>query len=967
MADFRIRVIVDPTDAERGIRRTERALGRAESASQNFFRTLQRGFLLFSAGAAVKQITDLADAYVNTQNRINLVTKNTAQLNAVTTELFKIADRTRASFESTATIYSRTALSVKELGLSQRETLNFTESLNKAILISGVNAQEASNGLIQLSQGIASGTLRGDELRSVLEQLPAVADVISVHLGITRGELRLLGQQGKISGKDIINAFANASDSLDKAFNKTTATISQAFGVLQNNIIRVIGEINASTGAVTSFSEGIIVLATNLDVLGKVAIIVGTTLAVGFAKQGVIFATRAVIAFSAALLANPIGAFIILLTIAVTSIIQFGDEVLVLGSDFITLKDLALGALQFIIDKITPLKDAIVKGFKTALTFVIKAFNDLNLTLADTFTFGKNFVNRFIGIFVGLGKALQSIFVDIREIVIALIGESLLGDLVKAADAVINGSKKGLQFIKDLSSDIVTSLGLVAESVGETLSNFELPEADASFAGNMIRIGQNAGDAFIEGFNKDYVGELVSLVAPGLRAIEDEIESNAAAIARKRLAAVIPATPSGDLDEKAVPPDRLPLALREQLELLEKQAGLLSLSNRERAIEAAQLKIIQKLRTSNVTLTEAQTELLSAAIRRNQILSEEADLLNKIKGPLQEITRTQETLNSLYDKGRISLDELHEGMMQILVDTAELNVQSGQGSFTDGFILGIQDMMESVRNFGSEAGEVFADFFEQTTEGFSSAIADSIIFGDSLSEGLGNAAREALASLLSGLINVGIQFVLNKTLSDQLVASQLAGTTAVTTATTAAQGVTTASSLAASTATTAGIVADNAIIATSAAPAAALESTATFGGAAVAGLSALAAILGFAAGAANFADGGMVRGAGGPRSDDIPAMLSNGEFVVNAKSTARFRPQLEAMNSGRGLQDGGFVSDSEANGTQVAQSSQAVNNTRIVNVLDPSMVGDFLATSDGEELIVNIINNNSDAVRGALA
>ena len=203
MADFGIDVIVDPSRAESGMDKVDRRLKRTEKNAKRLGGALRRAFTLVGLIAAARQVGIFADSLTNVQNRIRLVTKNTAQLNAVTKQLFDISARTRTGFQATATIFSRTALAVKDLGLSLNETLGFTEALNQAIVLSGVKAQEANAGLIQLSQGLASGTLRGDELRSVLEQLPKVADLIADQLGVARGEfMSIIGPSG--SGKSTL-------------------------------------------------------------------------------------------------------------------------------------------------------------------------------------------------------------------------------------------------------------------------------------------------------------------------------------------------------------------------------------------------------------------------------------------------------------------------------------------------------------------------------------------------------------------------------------------------------------------------------------------------------------------------------------------------------------------------------------------------------------------------------------------
>lgn len=225
------------------------------------------------AAFGLRELQQTVDAYTNVQNRLKLVTGNASELLGVTKELFAISNETRQSFTSTAEVYARTALATKDLGLSQRDTLEFTRSLNQAVILSGASSAEASAGLIQLSQGLASGALRGDELRSVLEQLPAVADVIANSLGVTRGELRKMGEDGKITAEVVIEAFQRASGELDGKFNQTVSTISQAFVVLKNNVTQYIGELDAATGASVAVAGALLAIGENIDLLTKLLII----------------------------------------------------------------------------------------------------------------------------------------------------------------------------------------------------------------------------------------------------------------------------------------------------------------------------------------------------------------------------------------------------------------------------------------------------------------------------------------------------------------------------------------------------------------------------------------------------------------------------------------------------------------------------------------------------------------------
>lgn len=222
-----------------------------------------------------RQLLQAADQFTNYQNRLKLVTKNTAQLGMVTDELFGISNRTRVSFEGTAEAYARTASALKGSGKSTEQLLRFTESLNQAIVLSGATSIESTNALIQLSQGMAAGALRGDELRSVLEQLPGVADVIAKSMGVNRGQLRELGKQGKITGEEIFKAFQKAEKELADKFAKTVPTVSQAFTVLGNSFEYYVGKQNQATGATEALAHAIIYLSQHLDELNKIVAVAG--------------------------------------------------------------------------------------------------------------------------------------------------------------------------------------------------------------------------------------------------------------------------------------------------------------------------------------------------------------------------------------------------------------------------------------------------------------------------------------------------------------------------------------------------------------------------------------------------------------------------------------------------------------------------------------------------------------------
>lgn len=255
--------------------------------------------------ASIAAVGQLVDAYTEAQNKIRIVTDGEAELAEVTQRLFDVANETRQSFAATTTLYTRLAQNADRLGRSQQQLLDITESINKAVIVSGASATEASNGLIQLSQAIASNRLQGDELRSVLEQLPIVAEIITQRLGITRGQLKELARDGQITGEVILSAFEQAREELDERFKRTIPTVGQAFTVLRNDIQSYVGATSSAIGANEGLARIILTVADNVDILAisvtGLAGALGPTLLLGSVRA----ARSALVSLVGLIAANP--------------------------------------------------------------------------------------------------------------------------------------------------------------------------------------------------------------------------------------------------------------------------------------------------------------------------------------------------------------------------------------------------------------------------------------------------------------------------------------------------------------------------------------------------------------------------------------------------------------------------------------------------------------------------------------
>ncbi|EMP4993074.1 tape measure protein, partial [Acinetobacter baumannii] len=247
---------------------------------------------LLTVGSAISKM----DTYTGLQNRLKLVTNNQVELNKATEDTFRIAQKTYSAWDSVLQVYQRFSDNAKTLNLTMDDTARLTEIVSKAVAISGASAEAADAALVQFGQALASGTLRGEELNSVMEQTPALAKAIAKGMGITVGELRSVAAEGKITSQEIVKALKNVQDEVDALFAKTDITIGQSLTLLNNEITKFVGEAGKGSGAAQALSGSIQLLANNLNLIADSAFAIG----IGLMTKAVLTKTVAVQASIAA-------------------------------------------------------------------------------------------------------------------------------------------------------------------------------------------------------------------------------------------------------------------------------------------------------------------------------------------------------------------------------------------------------------------------------------------------------------------------------------------------------------------------------------------------------------------------------------------------------------------------------------------------------------------------------------------
>lgn len=242
-----IRVVADTSQAER-------ALG-------GLTNTLKSLATIGAISAIAKQFVTLADESTNLQNKMRLVMQEGQTTGQMFNLMAKTAINLGVPLSDVGDLFFRIANNTKDLSLSQVDQLRITELMLKAFQSTGLAMNEAKSAVVQFGQGLSAGVLRGEELNSVLENAPPIADAIAAHFGVTRGALKMLGEQGKITSKDVVDAMKAAGDSIDRDFAQRIPTVQNSLNVLGTVVKTLTTRFDEQNGVSAAFSYAMLIVA----------------------------------------------------------------------------------------------------------------------------------------------------------------------------------------------------------------------------------------------------------------------------------------------------------------------------------------------------------------------------------------------------------------------------------------------------------------------------------------------------------------------------------------------------------------------------------------------------------------------------------------------------------------------------------------------------------------------------------
>lgn len=346
------------TEVERRALKADKNLSRIMSqAGQNMVGSLKTSLgaiaPTLAAAFSAQQVIRYADSYTNLQNQLRSTGLAGQDLKRVEDALYETANRNGVQIDATAQLYTRAALSRKSLGASEGQLLALVSGTTAALRVQGVSAEQASGPLLQLGQALGGGKIQAEEFNSLIDGLPVLLQAAasgSTRFGGDIGKLREAVKAGEVSSKEFFAALLAGFPALEAQAASATQTVGQALTNLNNQLGRFVGQTDTSLSATARLAQGINLLADNLDtvtlVVGILAAVAGTKLVLSLtAGSGAMIAqsvaaarltafqiamtasmtgttraalvsTTAMRGFTAALVANPIGA----VTVAVAAL-----------------------------------------------------------------------------------------------------------------------------------------------------------------------------------------------------------------------------------------------------------------------------------------------------------------------------------------------------------------------------------------------------------------------------------------------------------------------------------------------------------------------------------------------------------------------------------------------------------------------------------------------------------------------
>ena len=468
----------------------ERGAKKVKSVWSSLGGVIKSAIAAFSA----KQVIELADSMTTTRARLDLMNdglQTTAELQDM---IMESANRSRASYQTTADAVAKMGIMAGDAFSSNEELIAFSELINKQFTIAGTSVAGIDAAMLQLTQAMSSGVLRGEELNSIFEQAPTIIQTIADYLGVPIGKIREMAAEGQITSTVVKNAMLASADEINAKFASMPMTFSQAWTVAKNIILE------AFTPVLTLIGQGAQWIYDNWSTIAP--IFWGIAAAVLFYAVATWIANGAAMAFFTTLLTSPLFWIAVVIGVIIAAIYKWVQSI---------------GGLKvvwlIVVNAFLTHWDRLKIGFMIGITWIQNMWNNLQLT------------------FYKVGVNIQNFMGDMKAGVL-----TILQNLVNGAINIIN------DFINMLNKIPGVNIGLIDQVTFGTTAALENEAAKQARAADLAAY-QDKINSQIEERNA-----ALNAMASEAQAEKSQREAEIAAAKAEAAAAGSEATGSGGED-----------------------------------------------------------------------------------------------------------------------------------------------------------------------------------------------------------------------------------------------------------------------------------------------------------------------------------------------------------------------------------------------------------------------------------
>ena len=705
--------MIEITDAgtTRVLERNLAAAGEKAEVAGEQINHMKEALAGLGVALGIRELVHLSDEYTTLTNRIRAVTEGTAELETVMGRLHETAEETRTSFSSNVETFATLARGSKDMGVSIDEVLDVTKNLNELLQLTGRSSEDASGGIYQLTRAMRVGTVDAFQLRTIFRQLPGVLTLLADSLHVTEGELKKMAEEGNITGKQLFDALAGASASIEGRFAKLLPTIKQGLEKVADSALIMVGKFSEATGAGTGLSNALALLAKHVDILFVALIALAVT-----AIPSVVAGLKLLFAAS---LSNPILLAASAIAILVSAFVSFREE---LGLTNQVLIDFGVSILKNVVGAAATLGGSLNGIFFGIVNGVIAFAKQFPAGIADLVISGMNVLIRFVN-------------AAVLEI------QGLLNQLLEGIESTINAVNL------ELGRKATANLGRVAfGAVGELANAFE---------GEAGKLADVFGETFFDEFDNRLRGmqakalEVFKAIDVGAAVVGAGLDKGTGTDTSKK----------GSTVRASVENSQILVQLREQVELEQQLAGVAGPAHeigiQRQKIEKELIKELGKERADDIKLALSQVEV---DLRRLDALKSLNATLEGVVSKQRDFKREQANLNELFRSGVITVDQYTKAM-------AKLNVENSE--FVDALTVLKSKFLEIDTSIGATAG-LIGDALVGAIDKAAGALADFALSGFKNVHDL----REAFANLLQDLgkeiLQIIIKMIILKTIQAAL-------------------------------------------------------------------------------------------------------------------------------------------------------------------------------------------------------